>query len=335
MKKSLFVISVSILLWLSVWFCESWLSFNSKLIDGKLTKIISVELNWQYYVIPSVSETAKPLKWLMSQVWWIAGINWAYFCPNDYEECWWVSHTYSYRKFLGYEDNDINGQNNKAIFGISYSWVPLMKTKTINTDADIAFWISNFPAILIWWNDVLDFEGLAQKNIEKWTKAFICSDKSGTVIKMGFVYNITLSQMPKYIKTYFKCRNALNLDWGGSLAMSYGTGYLRQGRSIMDAFVVVTSWVWNRLMSWNNYWTSWIYTWYIASPYSGISWEEYKYQQTIKSYRQHYYSGDYVKIFRWWIVSQPNVVCRTWDVKCVKSKEVHLKLFEVLTTKTH
>ena len=331
MKNLLFMFLVPILLWLWV---QSYASTSmvSKTIDGKATRIITTVLDWNHYVISSVSETAKPLKDLVSQVWWIAWINGSYFCPNDYVACGGVSYTYSYRKFLDYTDNDIEWQNNKTIFGISYSGTPIIKTKQINTLTNIAFWISNFPAILIDWVNSLDFEWLTQKNIAIWTKAFICSNKGGTIIKMGFVYNISLDDMPSYLLTNLQCWNALNLDWWGSLAMKYGTGYLRQGRNIMDAFVVVTSWVWNRLMSWNNNTGIVLYTWYIASPYSWLSREEYKHQQTITRYNEIRENWDYVKIVRGWIVTMKNYTCTIWDIKCAISKWVHLQLFNILTT---
>ena len=48
--------------------------------------------------------------------------------------------------------------------------------------------------------------------------------------------------MPDYLKTTFNCYNAMNLDAGGSLGMVYkGTVKSKEGRKIMDAFVVVES----------------------------------------------------------------------------------------------
>ena len=321
MKRLLFLLFAPLLLWL----VNAEMSFVNKTIDSKYTKIITVGLDWNHYVVSSISKTAKPLKDLVNQVQWVAWINGSYFCPSDYTQCWGSSYTYSYRKFLSYEDNDIYWQSNKTIFWITYDWVPIVKTRLINTTTDIAFWISNFPAILIGWVNVLNYEWLTLKNIVAWTKAFICSNNSWTVIKMGFVYRIPLSQMPNYLRKNLWCWNALNLDWGGSLALKYKNQYLKQWRNIMDAFIVVTSWVWQGLMSWHNT-TVQLFTWNI---YTG-SWEKYKRQQTLKSYQRLRAEWKNVRITNGWIVHLPNT-CSIWDTRCIRWAEINLRLLEIIT----
>lgn len=69
-------------------------------------------------------------------------------------------------------------------------------------------------------------------------KNFICAKKDGTIL-MGGIEGVTIFEMPNLLLK-FDCYNALNLDTGGSTAMTFNGKYIKgPGRSIMDAFVVV------------------------------------------------------------------------------------------------
>lgn len=51
---------------------------------------------------------------------------------------------------------------------------------------------------------------------------------------------MTIYGMPEFLKKQFGCYQAIGLDSGGSLGLSYeGKSYAKPGRKIMDAFVVV------------------------------------------------------------------------------------------------
>ena len=71
-------------------------------------------------------------------------------------------------------------------------------------------------------------------------KSFICSNEKGDVVHFGTVTSVTIYEMPGFIKKNFGCYQAVGLDNGGSMGLSYeGRTIRKPGRKIMDAFAVV------------------------------------------------------------------------------------------------
>lgn len=71
-------------------------------------------------------------------------------------------------------------------------------------------------------------------------KNMICITDDLTTVYMGNISDITIGEMPDFLRQNLGCFYALNLDSGGSLGMHYeGTNIRTPGRDIMDAFVVV------------------------------------------------------------------------------------------------
>ena len=247
-----------------LFFSFSWKvsSYQEILIENRwwhAIRVIKVVLDWNHFVVSSVAdEWWETIQSLTKKVWWISSINWAFFCPQDYSNC---DSTFSYyervfkwdwKSYSKYwPDTSI-----RWIFGFTKSWEPLfVQNKISNTDAwlisninsdriwDLYFWISNFPVLLINWEDVTAgaSEYIDSKMTWKWNRNFICSTKDEKTIYMWVVWTMSVWNMAKYLKEQFWCYNALFLDAWASSAMVYSWKVLDQGnrKIITDAFVVV------------------------------------------------------------------------------------------------
>lgn len=92
------------------------------------------------------------------------------------------------------------------------------------------FGLGNFPVFLYQGENVI--QGYANYIDKKMktagNKTFICSTEDKTTIYMGVIGNITLPEMPEFLKQQFSCRNAMNLDAGYSIGMIYSGFVLDQ-----------------------------------------------------------------------------------------------------------
>lgn len=116
--------------------------------------------------------------------------------------------------------------------------------KNYNSDKipDISYGIENYPILLINWVNTLNISPrvLDEKMYIKWTKTFICSSEDNTTIYMWNIANISIEEIPAYLKKSFDCYNAMNLDSWGSLWMVYNNKNIsKPWRKILDAFVVI------------------------------------------------------------------------------------------------
>ncbi len=235
----------------------SYQNLINKRIDSHWVKVIKVILGGKYKIVSSLSEKWDRLINLMNKVYWVSAINWAYFCPADYSNCWWKNYSnaprfYNWKNYSKYwNDFGINwvfafDKKDKPFIVMNYLWwdAPENLKKQINSDKikDIYRWIWNFPVLLLHWNDIVSLyeTQLSRKMKLSWPKSFICSTKDDKTIYMWYVSNITIYNMPIFLKKNFWCYNALNLDSGGSLGMIYNWKVIKKHwRDIMDAFVVV------------------------------------------------------------------------------------------------
>jgi hypothetical protein len=101
--------------------------------------------------------------------------------------------------------------------------------------------IGNFPTLLINGRDTLPLYKktslITLKMAGLSNKSFICFTEGGDT-HMGIVSQMTLAEMPGYLLK-LGCKNALNLDNGGSSALyARGKYQIGPGRNIMDGFVV-------------------------------------------------------------------------------------------------
>lgn len=222
-------------------------------------RVIKVVLDWEHFVVSSVAgEWWETIQSLTKKVWWISSINWAFFCPKDYSNC---DTTFSYYERIFKWDWASYSQfwpdtSIRWIFWFTRDGSPLFVqnkisdwdvwlVSNINSERirDLYFWISNFPVLLIEWDDVTAgaTNYIDSKLTWKWNRNFICSTKDWKTIYMWYIWTIGVWDMASYLKENFGCYNALFLDAGASSAMVYSGKVLSQWsrKLITDAFVVV------------------------------------------------------------------------------------------------
>ena len=226
---------------------------------GHAIRVIKVILDGEHFVVSSVAwEWWETIQSLTKKVWWISSINWAFFCPKDYSNC---DTTFSYYERVFKWDGESYSQfwpdtSIRWIFWFTRDGKPLFVQNkisdndvwlisNINADriSDLYFWISNFPVLLIKWEDVTAgaTNYIDSKMTWKWNRNFICSTEDWTTIYMWVVWTIWVWDMAAYLKKNFDCYNALFLDAWASSAMVYSGKILAQWsrKLITDAFVVV------------------------------------------------------------------------------------------------
>jgi len=222
-------------------------------------RVIKVILDGEHFVVTSVAnEWWETIQSLTKKVWWTSAINWAFFCPQDYSSC---DSTFSYYERIFKWDGASYSQfrpdtSIRWIFWFTRDGNPLfVQNKISDTDAwlisninadriwDLYFGISNFPVLLINWDDVTAWaaEYIDSKMTWRWNRNFICSTKDWKSIYMWVVWTMSIWNMASYLKEQFWCYNALFLDAWASSSMVYSGKVLAQWsrKVITDAFVVV------------------------------------------------------------------------------------------------
>jgi hypothetical protein len=230
-------------------------SIVTKTVDGHRIRVFVVPHDDSYRVTTIASNTGTSLRNLVVSGSGIAGINGAYFIPQDYTKLADSTNTIRIMDFDGisysryYPDTGING-----IFGFDSDNIPMLVQNNIYEDFSlrdnynsgnllkIAYGIANFPILLASGTNVVPrYDALwliTPKMKLIGTKSFICRTKEND-IKMGTVAKISMLDMPWFIRRFW-CIDAINLDNGGSLAMYDRTKYIiGPGRNIMDAFIIV------------------------------------------------------------------------------------------------
>ena len=226
---------------------------------GHAIRVIKVVLDGEHFVVSSVAgEWWETIQSLTKKVWWTSSINWAFFCPKDYSSC---DTTFSYYERVFKWDWASYSQfwpdtSIRWIFWFTQEGTPLfVQNKISDSDVglisninseriwDLYFWISNFPVLLINWDDVTAWasEYIDSKMTWRWNRNFICSTQDWKTIYMWVVGTMSVWNMAPYLKEQFWCYNALFLDAWASSAMVYSWKVLSQGNRdiITDAFVVV------------------------------------------------------------------------------------------------
>jgi hypothetical protein len=253
---------VFILVLFVFWIFGCTFAYQEMMIEnrwGHAIRVIKVILDWEHFVVSSVAwDGWETIQSLTKKVWWISSINWAFFCPKDYSSC---ATTFSYyeRVFkwdwasysMFWPDTSIRGifwftrDGNPLFVQNKISDGDVWLISNINSDriSDLYFGISNFPVLLIEWDDVTAWASayIDSKLTWKGNRNFICSTKDGKTIYMWVVGTIWVWDMAPYLKKQFWCYNALFLDAWASSAMVYSWKVLTQWsrKLITDAFVVV------------------------------------------------------------------------------------------------
>ena len=264
MKKVKIIFLLSLMFFSFIW---NVFAYKEVLIEnrgGKPIRVIKVVLDWQHFVVTSLAGNGwDTLENLVKKVWWDSWINGTFFCPADYSDCGWVTHSRYERIFLWdwasysmlWPDTSV-----RIIFGFDKEWIPLMVQNKgngwddwlwtdINKDKlyDLEFGLGNYTVLLLEWENVVNVNvnplrprysssmaGSANRN-------FICSTKDGSTIYMWVVWWVSIPKLASYVAENFWCYNALALDAWASEAMVYDWNVLARSsrRKIMDAFVVV------------------------------------------------------------------------------------------------
>jgi len=257
---TIYLLFASIFSFLILWNLTS--AYQEILIENRgwhAVRVIKVVLDWEHFVVSSVAgEGWETIQSLTKKVGWISSVNWAFFCPKDYSNC---DTTFSYYERIFKWDGASYSQfwpdtSIRWIFWFTRDWSPLFVqnkisewdvwlVSNINSDRirDLYFWISNFPVLLIEWDDVTAWASnyIDSKLTWKGNRNFICSTKDWKTIYMWYIWTIWVRDMAKYLKEQFWCYNALFLDAWASSAMVYSGKVLSQWsrKLITDAFVVV------------------------------------------------------------------------------------------------
>ena len=284
-------------------------------------RVIRVVLDWEHFVVSSVAwEWWETIQSLTKKVWWVSSINGAFFCPKDYSSC---ATTFSYyeRVFkwdgasysMFWPDTSIRGifwftrDGNPLFVQNKISDGDVWLISNINSDRiwDLYFWISNFPVLLIEWDDVTAWASayIDSKLTWKGNRNFICSTKDEKTIYMWVVGTIWVWDMASYLKKQFWCYNALFLDAWASSAMVYSWKVLTQWsrKLITDAFVVVDRdtfiWLgWNPSETYESYEPDYEMTqndWEMVELFDDLIEEVYK------KYDKSKYKTKLISIFRW------------------------------------
>lgn len=204
-------------------------------------------------------EPAKTVKQFMEEEWWIAAINWSFFCPNEsaYSRCeQWTTDKMRITDYNTYAKRWWDMPENDMTFW--YHW------------SDWLYWFDNWsryrevnPDWTQWWNNYWIHTmtaGIQMPSlIENWvvtshlndemnndakqsraaTKQFICGIDTREVMFWS-VSNITFHDLGYYLKDNFGCDYAILLDWWWSSALHAEWEYKRwPWRKVMDAFVLV------------------------------------------------------------------------------------------------
>jgi len=312
-------------------------------INWKPVTIYKVVLDWEDFVVSSVSLSGNTLEELTRKVGGETSVNWVFFCPSDYSWCnnqnstvferiyLWDPKTYS----TFWPDTGV-----RWIFGFDRFWNPLFVNNNLtmnwlgyNTNNDkmdqLFFWLSNFPVLLINWEDVISRseEFMDRKMRTRWTKTFICSNENKNTVYMWSVWSVNLYELGPFVKKAFGCSNAINLDAWNSLAMVYDGRVIARSprRQIMDAFVVLTreeyekfTWITppakNIVVDWSNYELSQKDLDYVDKVYYAIHISSESTKKRVKVILRKMLSSNKVKLNQriYWILKE--ILLRTYTI---------------------
>lgn len=262
MKKYIFII-VCIL-------CSGFSFGAQELIDKNIDwhniKVVKVTLDGNYFVVSSISHSWESLWSLINKVWWKSGINGSYFAPVDY----WNSQNiakneriFNWKRYFPNIQGDFwarglfwfdkNGDSSLILNNFGYvNGI----NKRFNTDKlnNILYGISNYPVLLIDGKNVVDesdFPDIIWDKLKKiGVKSFICNTENK--IFFWYISDINIYDFPDFLIDKFWCENAINLDAWGSLGLVYNSKQIKkEGRNIMDAFVVVDKQSYYKLLKQN------------------------------------------------------------------------------------
>ncbi len=224
-------------------------TYIQKKIDWHIIKVIKYDTKnpnyiFKIWIYPDYN--ANSLRNLMTKFNWISAVNWVFLCPADYRECWWKNFTHNERYYKWYKIAREKSTGDRVVFGVSkHNKAFLFQTDKINpaNENAIYYGFSNFPLLLQNWESKVENYKLDYKMNVKSKRNFICSDKNSNFILTWYIYNISLSELPEFLKK-LDCYNALNLDaWATSSMIYNGKQIIWPGRYLLDGVVIERKWL--------------------------------------------------------------------------------------------
>lgn len=221
-------------------------TFIEKKVAGATIRVVKYDISDGNYDIKiAVSTWATNLRDILIDNNSISGVNGVFFCPSDYEECWWESFTINERYVDGKMIWPYDDTWARVVYGWNIEGTPLLyQTNKINawSEWEIYEGFANHPLLLKDGQNMLEWyydQWLIDKKMKsKAPKNFVCNDKDKKNIYFGYVYTPTMDDLVTVL-TEFWCYDALNLDAWKSASFIYNGRILAQGeREILDAIVI-------------------------------------------------------------------------------------------------
>lgn len=224
-------------------------NFIETKLDWHNIKIIKHDLRDPRYIFKigvNLDYNASSLESLMLKFNWISAVNWVFLCPADYPECWGENFTKNERYYKWYKIWSEESTWERVVFALNQENQPfLFQTDKINIrfENSIYYGFSNFPLLLkSGESKVWDYD-LDYKMKSKGKRNFICSDKGGDYIYSGYIYDISLEDLPEVLKK-LGCYDALNLDaWATSSMIYNGRQIIGPWRDLLDGIVIERKWL--------------------------------------------------------------------------------------------
>lgn len=228
-------------------------NFIDKTIDWYRFRVLWIDTRaeeFEFKVGVNLDHSATPLRDLLEKSNWISAVNWVFFCPADYKECWGQDFTENERYYQWYRIGPNNVTGNRVVFAIDKDGSPFIyQTDKINVwrEHQIYYWLANFPLLLWNWESMYDeYEELwliDYKMKAKMQRNFICHDETRRFIYTWYISAIELQKLPEVLKK-FGCYNALNLDaWASSSLIYNWRQVLWPWRDILDGIVIERKWL--------------------------------------------------------------------------------------------
>lgn len=219
-----------------------WNIFTQVQIWDIQLEYISYDISSEIYNIKvAISDDAVTLTELSSDYNAISGINWVFFCPEDYTQCNGLNYTINERFLDGEDLSFYPDTGERWIFAWDLNWSPFIhKTGQINPlkRDEIVEWLGNFPILLSDWKNTLAYYEYVDLYDNKMRSSlprhFICSNQEKTHIYIWKSSAISLEWLVPILGE-IGCWDALNLDAGASAHLNYnGREIIKWNRKIID-----------------------------------------------------------------------------------------------------
>jgi len=223
---------------------------------NNFTKIISNDITLEFVTYDVwtdmfdikvwLSQTAEPLSTISQQYWAISGINWVFFCPADYSECWGKNYTINERFSSGEDLSFYLDTGERAVFWWDRDSLPFLhQTAKINPNKrdGIFEWLGNFPILYSNWVSMLEHYHdvwLYDRKMSVYLpRHFICSNQGKTKIFFGRSSATSLDNLAPALFDVW-CWDGINLDAWASSHFNYNGRELEVwSRKVLDWFFIV------------------------------------------------------------------------------------------------